>query len=372
MTELSKQDLERLAADPSSVARSAMAGKVAETWKATALTPEARAEAEQVLKLLAKDAAVAVRQALADHLKDAGQLPGGLAMTLARDIDEVALPLLLEGKAFSDEDLMEIAASQNPKKQVAIASRAEVSDAVAATLVEHGNAIVAATLAGNEGAALSDATAEKLVDKHGASGAVQEKLAERKRVPLRVLEKLYSLASESIRDKLLERDDVTSEIASDLALHAREIATVGSSLASEEEDVSRLATHLHQSGRLDPGLVVRALCMGDMSLFEHGLARRANVPIDRARQLIYDPIGGLKYVYERAFMPQGLYPAVRAALEVAQETSYDGGPADRERYRRKMIERVLTKVDDADPATADYLMARLSTLTQTLSQPHSA
>jgi uncharacterized protein (DUF2336 family) len=372
MTELSKQDLERLSADPSSVTRSAMAGKVAETWKATALTPEARAEAETLLRLLAKDAAVAVRQALSDHLKDANLLPVGLAITLARDIDAVALPLLLEGKAFSDEDLMEIAASQNPRKQVAIASRAEVSDAVAATLVEHGNATVAATLAANEGAALSDATAEKLVDKHGSSGAVQEKLAERTRVPLRVLEKLYSLASESIRDKLLERDDVTSEIASDLALHAREIATVGSSLVSDEEDVSRLATHLHQSGRLDPGLVVRALCMGDMSLFEHGLARRANVPIDQARQLIYDPIGGLKYVYERAFMPQGLYPAVRAALEVAQETSYDGGPADRERYRRKMIERVLTKVDDADPATADYLMARLSTLTQTLSQAHPA
>jgi hypothetical protein len=71
-------------------------------------------------------------------------------------------------------------------------------------------------------------------------------------------------------------------------------------------------------------------------------------------------------------MPLGLYPAVRAALEVAQETSYDGGPADRERYRRKMIERVLTKVEDADPATADYLLSRLSTLTQSLAHLPSA
>jgi uncharacterized protein (DUF2336 family) len=372
MAELSQQDLERLAADPSSAARAATASKVASTWKATALTPEARVEAEQVLRLLAKDAAVAVRQALSDHLKDASQLPAGLALTLARDIDSVALPLLLEGKAFSDEDLIEIAATQGSNKQVAIASRKQVSDAVAATLVQHGNDKVAATLAANEGAALSEATAATLVEKHGASGDVQEKLAARKYVPLRVLEKLYSMASESIRDKLLEREDVSSEMASDLALQAREIATVGSSLASQEEDVSRLATHLHQSGRLDPGIVVRALCMGDMFLFEHGLARRANVPIDRARQLIYDPVGGLKYVYERAFMPQGLYPAVRAALEVAQETSYDGGPSDRERYRRKMIERVLTKVEDADPATADYLLSRLSTLSQTLAHLPSA
>ena len=372
MAELSQQDIERLSADPSSVARAATASKVASAWKAAGLTPEARVEAEQILHLLAKDAIVAVRQALSDHLKDASSLPAGLAMTLARDIDSVAVPLLLESKAFSDEDLIEIAATQGSNKQVAIAGRKEVSDAVAASLVQHGNDRVAATLSANEGADLSEATARTLVEKYGSSGAVQENLAARKHVPLRVLEKLYSMASDSIRDRLLERDDVSSEIAADLALQAREIATVGSSLVSQEDDVSRLATHLHQNGRLDPGIVVRALCMGDMFLFEHGLARRANVPVERARQLIYDPIGGLKYVYERAFMPLGLYPAVRAALEVAQETSYDGGPADRERYRRKMIERVLTKVEDADPATADYLLSRLSTLTQSLAHLPSA
>jgi len=70
-------------------------------------------------------------------------------------------------------------------------------------------------------------------------------------------------------------------------------------------------------------------------------------------------------------MPPALYPAVKAALEVALETQYDGGPADRERFRRKMIERVLTKVDDADPDTADYLLARLTTITDTLAHaPH--
>lgn len=368
MAELSKEDIERLAADPSAAARVATARKVAQTWKVGTLTESVRAEAEKLLRVLAKDAVATVRQALSDHLKDASLLPDGMAMLLARDIDAVALPLLVESRAFTDEDLIEIVASQSPEKQVAVASRAEVSDAVAVKLVEHGDARVAATLAGNEGAHMSDATVERLVDRHGKAVPVQEKLVARRRVPLRVLEKLYNLASERIREQLLERPDMTSEMATELAMHAREIATVGSSLTSQEEDVARLAAHLHTTGRLDPGLVIRALCMGDLFLFEHGLAKRANVPVERARQLIYDPVGGLKYVYERAYMPLDLYPAVRAALEVAQETSYDGGPSDRERYRRRMIERVLTKVEDADPGTADYLLARLSTLTQTLAQ----
>ena len=200
MAELSKQDIERLAADPSAAGRIETAGKLAQTWKAGALTDSVRAEAEKLLRLLAKDAIATVRQALSDHLKDASQLPEGLAMTLAKDIDAVALPLLIESRVFSDEDLIEIVASQGPEKQVAVASRSEVSDAVSMKLVEHGDARVAATLAANEGARMSDATVERLVDRHGKSGAVQEKLAVRKRVPLRVLEKLYNLASERIRE----------------------------------------------------------------------------------------------------------------------------------------------------------------------------
>lgn len=371
MAKLTPADIARLAGDPSAATRADMAAKVAGVFQDSKLTAGERQEAETVLMLMAQDAMATVRQALAQHLKTATRLPDGLAMALAKDIDEVALPLLAESTAFSDAELVEIVKSKSENKQIAIARRPDVSDTVARALVDDGTTRVAATLAGNDGAALSEATAERLIDKHGKASLVQEKLASRAKLPVRVLEKLFAMASETIKERLLARDDVTPDMAANLAVNAREIATVGASLKSEEEDVAKLAAQLHSSGRLDPGIVIRALCMGDIFLFERGLALRADVPIERARQLIYDPVGGLKYIYERAYMPPALYPAVRAALEVALETQYDGGPADRERFKRKMIERVLTKVDDADPDTADYLLARLTTITDTLAHaPH--
>ncbi len=371
MAKLTPADIARLADDHSAAARTEMAAKVAAVYSDTGLSASERAEAESVLMLMAQDAMATVRQALAQHLRSAPQLPQGLGLALAKDIDDVALPLLRESLAFSDAELVEIVKSQSEEKQVAIAGRKTVSDAVARTLVDEGTSRVAATLAGNDGAALSDATAERLVDKHGKAKLVQEKLVLRRKLPVKALEKLYALASESIKEKLIARDDVSPDLAASLAASAREIATVGTSLESGEQDVAALAAQLHSTGRLDPGIVIRALCMGDLFLFERGLALRADFPIERARQLIYDPAGGLKYIYERAYMPPALYPAVKAALEVALETQYDGGPADRERFRRKMIERVLTKVDDADPETADYLLARLTTLTDTLSHTHA-
>lgn len=371
MAKLTPADIARLAGDPSAATRADMAAKVAGVYQDSTLTAGERAEAETVLMLMAQDAMATVRQALAEHLKKAARLPDGLAMALAKDIDDVALPLLAESTAFNDADLVEIVKAKSENKQLAIAGRKTVPDTVARALVEVGTTRVAATLAGNEGAQMSEATAERLVDKHGKASLVQEKLAGRSKLPVRVLEKLYALASETIKERLLARDDVTPDMAANLVTNAREIATVGASLKSEEEDVAKLAAQLHSTGRLEPGIVIRALCMGDIFLFERGLALRADVPIERARQLIYDPIGGLKYIYERAYMPPALYPAVKAALEVAQETQYDGGPADRERFKRKMIERVLTKVDDADPDTADYLLARLTTITDTLAHaPH--
>jgi hypothetical protein len=58
-------------------------------------------------------------------------------------------------------------------------------------------------------------------------------------------------------------------------------------------------------------------------------------------------------------MPSEALRAVRAALAVVAETEFDGGPDDRPRHVRKVIERVLTQVEDMGADTLDYLLAKL-------------
>lgn len=49
-----------------------------------------------------------------------------------------------------------------------------------------------------------------------------------------------------------------------------------------------------------------------------------------------------------------------AAIQVAGETEYDGEEGDRERFQRRMIERIITNFEDPDEAMGDenieYLM----------------
>ena len=59
-------------------------------------------------------------------------------------------------------------------------------------------------------------------------------------------------------------------------------------------------------------------------------------------------------------MPLRLLAAVRVALDVVRGTEFDGGERDRERYRSRVITRILTQFEDLPEADLDYLSRQLS------------
>ncbi len=90
------------------------------------------------------------------------------------------------------------------------------------------------------------------------------------------------------------------------------------------------------------------------------MAVLTGVPIYNARTLIHDSGSlGLQSIYQRSGLPESYLPAFRVALKVLRETQLDGGEHDRERYRRVMIERILTQFEALGAEDLDYLMIRL-------------
>jgi uncharacterized protein (DUF2336 family) len=100
--------------------------------------------------------------------------------------------------------------------------------------------------------------------------------------------------------------------------------------------------------------------MGDLPFFETALALMANVPASNARVLIGDVGGnGLLALWERAALPPHLLPVVRTALEVLRGTSLDGGEHDMERFRARVITRILTQFEEFGTEDLDYLVNKL-------------
>ena len=363
---LSKADVERLLNDPSADTRADMADKVAALFSAGSLSDSEREIGEQIFRLMLRDAEVKVRAALAHQLKTSDELPHDIALALAQDVEAVAIPMLEFSHVLSDADLIEIVRSDRRAHQGAIARRAVVSQPLASELVDHGDESVVAELAANDGAELDEALLARAVSQFGDNARVQEALVHRRDLPVTIAEKLVSVVTERLRDYLVTHHELSPDTAADLVLESRERATIAllPSGASGDVELERLIEQLHANGRLTGSLVLRALCLGDIAFFEFAVARLADVSLVNARMLVHDggPLG-LKAIYQRAKLPQALYPGFRTAFDVAREAQYDGGDHDRERFARRVIERVLTQYDGIDPDNLDYLMRKLEQYT---------
>ena len=362
---LTEADVKRLITNPSGEVRAETAAKVAEAFELGALSPAERALAEQIFRVMVQDAEIKVRESLASHLKSSPNLPHDIALKMARDVEQVALPVLEFSKVLTDTDLVDIVRSSSAEKQTAVARRAEVSGAVANALIDHGKSSgVVAVLAANKGAALGDIEVKKILDKHGSDVLVTNSLVTRPNLPLALSERILNIVSASLHDYLVQRHDLSDEMAADLVLAAREKATIMLLPAgAKSTDVIEFAQQLHRAGRLSSTLLLRALCSGDIAFFEAAMSVLSGVPIINARLLIHDQGAlGMQSIYQYAHLPLDLYPAFRAAFDVAREMDYDGGDRDRQRFAAKVIERVLTRLEQLDDRNAGYLLNRLQQL----------
>jgi uncharacterized protein (DUF2336 family) len=357
---LTQEDVARLMAEPSPAVRAELASKIGTEIDNPSLNETETALAQDIVRVMAKDVEASVRVALAQNLRNAEHLPHDVAIRLANDIESVALPILESSKVLTDADLVEIVRAGAPAKQETIAARKDVSETVSDELITKGGEKAVAKLMENATAHISEKALNSAVDRFASNDAVKEKIVRRPTLPPTVTERLVTMVAENLREHLVSHHQVSPSVAADIVMQSRERAVVSLTGKSSIEELEKMILQMYTNKRLTPSLIVRALCMGDISFFEVSIAVLANVPLVNARILLHDAGQlGLRSLYERAGMPKDLLPVVRAAMEILAETEMDGGEHDRERYREHVIERVLTKHENMDTENVDYLLKKL-------------
>jgi uncharacterized protein (DUF2336 family) len=356
---LSQQDVAALLSDVTAPENAA--ARLSSSVAGAALTPAQRAAAEQVLRGMLNGAAVKIRQIISETLKDSPYLPHDVAMAFANDVDSVSIPVLQFSSVLTDEDLIAVVQSGAPSKQVAVAARASVSNEVAGELLKTDNAAAAVKLVSNPGARLDERQLETAATKFGSDPRMTQTLQKRADLPISIAERLVAFTAETLRAYITRRTDLPESVITQLVLQMREQVTVDlRSPHFPAEEATKLVEHLHAVRRLTPSLILRAVCVGDLSFFEASMAQLASIAVHNARLLIHDAGAlGFKSLYDKTKLPQSFYPAFKVALEVAKETEMDGLAYDRERYRRQMIERILTQFEALGADDLDYLLIRL-------------
>jgi len=324
---LSAEDVRLLLDDSSSDSRLEITNKLTFTYSNAKMSPTESVVAEQIFRLLMRDMEVRVRACLANNIKENNSIPKDIVLTLARDVEEVSLPVLQYSQVLGDDDLIElIHSTKEISRHLAVCLRTNVSDKVADTLLDTGSNKVAFALISNVGAYISEAGLQKIIETYPEDEQLLGAVSSRPHLPITTVEKLMSVVSASLADELkkkyqtqpgqqelpeLQDQKVESiEKAVEAVTETETLDMVNHSWSQEEVD--KLITQLIAFDRLSPSLIMRALCQGNFNFFETSLARLANIPAANARKLITDRGElGFRAIYNQSGLPDAMFPAVK-------------------------------------------------------------
>lgn len=356
----SNADIRALVRGPTDDERAAAAYRLCRKID-TPLSDADREAANEILRLMAQDAAELVRRALAVTMRASNALPRDVALRLAEDVASIATPVLTFSPAFSDEDLAEIVRRTDPLRQEAIAKRTALSEIVTDALANHGAAEAIAIAAANDEAKFTERGLKVCLERFPSNDGVTSAIAYRAALPPSVAETLVSLVSEEVQRHLISHYKLTVTQAEEIASETRERATVDIiDRIANAEDLPALVQRLADLDRLTPSLLVRAATCGQIKFLEHALALLAAVPHHRAWLLIHDAGGaGFKAIYARSGLPKRLFTAFRLALDTYHGLALDGRAYAPDEFQAKMLERALTQASVAPSEDIDYLIERL-------------
>lgn len=357
---LSRMDVDRLMNDHSAKARTDILDKVAGQYRAQQFGEHELDIAEQIFRILMKDVEISVRAQLADELKDIPSVPRDIVLHLAKDVEEVSLPVLEMSQVLSDADLVYLVeTSREMSKLEAVSKRGKVSERVSDALVESKYPQVIQTLMQNPGAKVSERAMETVVREFRRDEAVIESLAGREGLPLSVVEKLVHATSAKISNQLKERYNIDSQQLGKAEQKVREATMLKllEGVASDDE-IDALTAELYDENRLTPSIMFTALAQGQMTFFVFALARLVHIPRQNAMTLAMDKGGlGFKALYTKSELPESLYEAVRAMLNIVLQLKSEGVEPGTRNYSNTLATRLLMENERAEIENVPYMLA---------------
>lgn len=357
---LSAEDVASLLEDRSAATLLTVTSKIAGTYSHSPMKPADAQAAEQIFRLLLRDTETSVRAALSENVKQSKTLPRDIAMTMARDVEEVALPLLEHSEALTEEDLLELVeTTDSPTRQLALSRRDHVPEKLSDALLAKGNDEVANTLVNNIGAELSEKGMTSIVERFPENKPLMSALVSRPLLSAAVAEKLISHVSASLAKTLKDKYKLPDKEIEQEVEKTREGETLKLVRATHDQgEIDKLVHQLQSFHRLTPTIILSALCQGNFAFFETALARLSGIAVSNARALISDRGDlGFRAIYNKSGLPETMFPAVRNLLRSARSLDAEGDKPGTPGYANRLVERLLSQSQSAPAENTAYIIA---------------
>lgn len=314
-----------------------------------------RDRAEAILEKLCQDETLAVRQAICDQLLGCPIVPSNIARILANDVESISVPFVRCSKVLTDADLIDLVRDGHALKQVSVARREVVSQAVTQELLATAKKTVVKTVLANHGAEISEESFHGIVDDFGDLSSVQSLFIERQELPISVTEKLATLDSTPIAQRPWARHQVPQSLVSGLS---------GKAKNSAHPDWVDMSDRTSPSMTPKPIAMLRMFSSGDFYMFNLQMASMAGISPSSAEELIIDSgPNGFCSLYEQAGLPARLFNAFRIARDVYLEFKREGKDAWSDSETEDLINRLGRAYEDVKAESLNSILEQLGSET---------
>lgn len=153
---LDNEEFARVVEHPSWTTRAKTLEKIALRFCANGLSKDEEAIAEDLFRLMLYDAEANVRRVLSEILKQSPTLAHDIAVALANDVADVAVPMIEHSAVLDEDDLLDIVRERSTRHRLAVLRRAGLPDRVRAALDASRDKAVIEALAAHPGGRAAD------------------------------------------------------------------------------------------------------------------------------------------------------------------------------------------------------------------------
>lgn len=291
--------------------RAAAAAALARAFVGHDLAFDERCAAEAALTLLLDDPSEKVRLALADALSMSPRAPAQVIAALADDQPDVAGMVLARSPLFSDADLVDRLAEGDPRCQVFIAMRPQVSMQVSAAICEVGTVEACMELLANAGAGIAAMSFRRMAERHGDHPGLRTAMLRDRRLPAETRHALLVRIGEALRRSALVKASIGERRATRITRDACLRASLALTDQAGPDEHMALAEHLRFGGELTAAFLVRAVACGKIDFFGAALVCLSGREEERVRSVL--ATGGQAAV-RATLRAAGLPPACAAPV----------------------------------------------------------
>jgi len=243
---------------------------------------------DDVLKLVAAEMQDGVLAELSEVFADAADAPVGLMRDLANHSFEIAGPVLKRSRVLDEQTLLQIVNYQSQQHIAAVAQRPDVSENVSDAIVKFGDDTALDALIRNDGAKISRASMETAVDRARRNALLHEGVVKRSDLPLDLLNEMYFVVENTLRDQIMQRNATVDTATLDAAL-SKARAKMSHSVPDMSAEAKNAMTFINSkknSGELNARLLVSLYREAKQTHFLYGLAEMTNLEPQTVADLI--------------------------------------------------------------------------------------